>query len=200
MHELRVLVVDDVPMHRRVLIKTMHESTAHEHQFNFSFRVLGEFNDGESFLSNLAQYECDLITLDIRMPRLDGLTTLLKLRRMHQSHVPVCMVSSESIHTMNTESTSSVLAQAQTMTFEQKMKTIQKVEERVLLNERLPGKINDLLTACEKLGLDPIHYAEHLGANGYLCKPFTVEAFNRVIPESINGKFMISKVHNSLPG
>ena len=74
------------------------------------------------------------------------------------------------------------------MPWEKKLELMSKVEERVLKGISEPGKINALLPGCEKLLIDPRRYAQHLGANGFLHKPYNSDQVMRIIPGVINGK------------
>ena len=51
------------------------------------------FGDGAEALRSLTQTPADLVVLDIKMPRMDGMETLSKLRR--ESDVPVIMLTSK---------------------------------------------------------------------------------------------------------
>ncbi len=51
------------------------------------------YNDGAEALRNLTQQPTDLVILDIKMPRLDGMETLSRLRRVSQ--VPVIFLTSK---------------------------------------------------------------------------------------------------------
>ncbi len=51
------------------------------------------YNDGAEALRHLTQQMPDLVILDIKMPRLDGMETLSRLRRV--SHVPVIFLTSK---------------------------------------------------------------------------------------------------------
>ena len=85
--EVRVLLVEDdsalAQMYRVKLEKD-----------GYTVRVVG---DGEQALSALAQDLPDLIFLDIRLPRMDGLTLLERLRASKRTkNVPVVIVSNYS--------------------------------------------------------------------------------------------------------
>lgn len=54
--------------------------------------VCGTAKDGQDCLAKVAQLQPDIITLDVEMPRMDGLATLKEL--MRTSPLPVLMVSS----------------------------------------------------------------------------------------------------------
>ncbi|MEL3891848.1 response regulator transcription factor [Ferrovibrio sp. MS7] len=51
------------------------------------------YNDGAEALRNITQQAFDLVVLDIKMPRLDGMETLSRLRRVSQ--VPVIFLTSK---------------------------------------------------------------------------------------------------------
>ena len=45
------------------------------------FRVVGEAGDGEELLSQLKSVKCDLIVMDLSMPRVDGLAAIKEIRQ-----------------------------------------------------------------------------------------------------------------------
>jgi two-component system, chemotaxis family, protein-glutamate methylesterase/glutaminase len=78
-----VLVVDDSAFMRK-LISEMVES-------NGEYRVVGTAADGIDALEQIRALEPDIVTLDIEMPRLDGLQTLEQI--MREMPRPVVMLS-----------------------------------------------------------------------------------------------------------
>lgn len=80
---LRVLVVDDSKMIRRVLCDII-DSDANK-------SVVGEAADGKEALELLRKLNPDVITLDINMPVMDGLTTLKHI--MINNPTPTVMIS-----------------------------------------------------------------------------------------------------------
>ncbi|MBE5852380.1 MAG: response regulator [Lachnospiraceae bacterium] len=62
-----VLIVDDSKMSRN-LLKTLLEDEG--------YSVIAEAGDGEQALSAFKQYSPDLVTLDITMPKMDGIEAL----------------------------------------------------------------------------------------------------------------------------
>lgn len=81
---IRVLVVDDSAFMRKA-ISTMLEKDA-------GISVVGTARDGQEGLELVRKLNPDVVTLDIEMPRMDGLTALRHI--MMESPRPVLMVSS----------------------------------------------------------------------------------------------------------
>ncbi|MEW6488515.1 MAG: response regulator [Thermodesulfobacteriota bacterium] len=78
----RVLVVDDAPFLRRRL-RDILEAAGH--------RVVAEAEDGDQALALYEEHLPDVVTLDLVMPRRDGLETLRALRARHpDAAVIVC--------------------------------------------------------------------------------------------------------------
>lgn len=80
---IRVLVVDDSAYVRHTIGRLLNADP--------DIRVVGSARDGIEALEKASRTEIDVITLDVEMPRMDGLTTLRRLMREHR--VPVIMVS-----------------------------------------------------------------------------------------------------------
>lgn len=85
MRKIRVLVVDDSFVVRRVVMDELSSQP--------DIEVVGSAASGRAALEKLAQLEPDLVTLDIEMPEMDGLTALTEIRRTHP-RLPVIMFSS----------------------------------------------------------------------------------------------------------
>ncbi|MCA9600745.1 MAG: response regulator, partial [Myxococcales bacterium] len=68
MRELRVLVVDDSALNRRVITQAL-ESVG-------NVTVVGQAMDGDEALKLAISLQPDLVTLDLEMPRMDGFTFL----------------------------------------------------------------------------------------------------------------------------
>lgn len=81
---IKVLVVDDSAFMRSALTRMLSEDPEIE--------VVGTARDGEEGLEKVQRLDPDLITLDVDMPRMDGLGMLERL--MKTSPKPVLMVSS----------------------------------------------------------------------------------------------------------
>lgn len=71
---VRVLVVDDQPDIRMLL---RHHAANDE---DGGIRIVGEAADGRSAIEAAAQHRPDAIVLDVRMPKLDGISAIPALR------------------------------------------------------------------------------------------------------------------------
>lgn len=85
MASIRVLVVDDSAVMRRAL----REALAADPEIE----VAGVAANGRIALSLVSSLSPDLVTMDVEMPELDGLGTLVELRKTHPN-LPVIMFSS----------------------------------------------------------------------------------------------------------
>jgi two-component system chemotaxis response regulator CheB len=83
-NKTRVLIADDSALMRRTIRKLLEE-TGH-------INVVSTARDGIDVLEKAEKFQPDVITLDINMPRMDGLTALKKLIR--KNIAPVIMISS----------------------------------------------------------------------------------------------------------
>src|SRR3954463_8228917 len=81
---IRVLVVDDSAIVRKVLSRELGKDG--------DIEVVGAAPDPFAARDLIIQFEPEVITLDIEMPRMDGLTFLRRLMRFHP--LPVVIVSS----------------------------------------------------------------------------------------------------------
>lgn len=82
--KIRVLVVDDSALMRKLLTKILEDAG--------DFEVVGTAVDGDFALRKIESLKPDVITLDLEMPRMDGLTTLKHIVERHR--LPVVLVSS----------------------------------------------------------------------------------------------------------
>jgi len=81
---IRVLVVDDSSFMRKILSDILGTDPRIE--------VAGTARDGDDALKKIAELSPDVVTLDVEMPRRDGLSTLEEI--MKRNPLPVIMVSS----------------------------------------------------------------------------------------------------------
>jgi two-component system chemotaxis response regulator CheB len=80
---IKVLVVDDSALMRRVIWGLLEEDP--------EIQVVGSAVDGQDAIEKVHQLKPDVVTLDVEMPKLDGLQTLGYL--MSESPVPCIMLS-----------------------------------------------------------------------------------------------------------
>lgn len=85
MSNIRVLVVDDSVVMRSLLTKLLSEDSM--------ITVMDTASDGLAALNKISQIMPDLVTLDLEMPGMDGLTTLTELKK-HYPKLPVIVCSS----------------------------------------------------------------------------------------------------------
>src|ERR1700683_2343098 len=82
--KVRVLVVDDSALMRKLIPQTLLRDS--------SIEVIGTAMDGLLGLKKIAELRPDVVTLDLEMPRMDGLDMLREIVRRHA--IPVIVVSS----------------------------------------------------------------------------------------------------------
>ena len=80
---VRVLVVDDSALMRKLIPQIIERDS--------SIHVVGTAMDGEFALKKIEELRPHVITLDLEMPRMDGMETLRNI--MRQSRLPVIVVS-----------------------------------------------------------------------------------------------------------
>ncbi len=83
MDPIRVMIVDDSPCMRKALERMLGCE---------DIQVAGSARDGIEALEKLPQIDPDIVTLDVEMPRMDGLACLKRIMAEHPR--PVLMVSS----------------------------------------------------------------------------------------------------------
>jgi len=81
-HVIKVLIVDDSAVVRQALTAALESDPG--------IRVIGVAHDPYAAAQKIAQETPDVITLDIEMPRMDGITFLRKLMSQHPIPVVIC--------------------------------------------------------------------------------------------------------------
>ena len=81
---IRVLVVDDSAFMRKVISDIVNNDPHLE--------VVGKARDGQDALKKVVELNPDVVTMDVEMPSLDGLSALKEIMKTHP--VPVIMISS----------------------------------------------------------------------------------------------------------
>jgi len=83
---VRVLVIDDSALMRKLIPQILARDS--------SIQVVGTAMDGEFGLKKIEELKPQVVTLDLEMPRMDGMETLRQITRRYQ--LPVIIVSSHS--------------------------------------------------------------------------------------------------------
>ena len=83
--KIRVLVVDDSALMRKLIPQVLHRDP--------SIEVVGTAMDGEMGLKKIGELRPHVVTLDLDMPRMDGIEMLRQITRKH--HVPVIVFSAQ---------------------------------------------------------------------------------------------------------
>ena len=83
MSKIKVLIIDDSALVRQVMTKILNSDSAIE--------VVGTAQDPFDAREKIKKLKPDVLTLDVEMPKMDGITFLSNLMRLHP--LPVVMVS-----------------------------------------------------------------------------------------------------------
>ncbi len=81
---IRVLIVDDSAFMRRAISSLLEDEN--------DIKVIGQAKDGEDAVKQVEDLKPDVVTMDIEMPKMDGLTALKII--MEKNPLPVIMLSS----------------------------------------------------------------------------------------------------------
>lgn len=77
----RVLICDDSPLMRRVLTDLLTDG---------GLEVVAQVSDGADLVAGVQQHKPDVVTLDVEMPRKDGLSALAELMKVQPTPVIMC--------------------------------------------------------------------------------------------------------------
>ena len=80
---MKILVVDDAAF-MRMMIKDILVKNG--------FEVVGEASNGAEAVIRFGELEPDLVTMDITMPEMDGITALKEIRKTHPN-LPVVLIT-----------------------------------------------------------------------------------------------------------
>ncbi len=83
---MRVLVIDDSAFMRKVISEMINDEPG--------FEVIGTARDGEDGVKKALELKPDIITLDIEMPRKDGLSALREIKIMCRDFAPLVLMCS----------------------------------------------------------------------------------------------------------
>lgn len=85
MKKIKVIVVDDSALMRKIVSDIINS--------NSDMEVINTSRNGEDLLNKINIQKPDVITLDVEMPKMDGITTLEKIKEENYN-IPVIMLSS----------------------------------------------------------------------------------------------------------
>ncbi len=81
---IRVLIADDHAIVRKGFLQIVNETP--------DMRVVGEASNGQEILEKVRELDCDVLVLDISMPRFSGLESLREIRYL-RPELPVLILS-----------------------------------------------------------------------------------------------------------
>lgn len=87
MSKIKVLVVDDSALMRKIISDIINSDNELE--------VINTARNGKDLIDKLKMYEPDIITLDVEMPIIDGITALKEMKKQNYN-IPTIMLSSVS--------------------------------------------------------------------------------------------------------
>lgn len=87
MNKIKVLIVDDSALMRKIISDMINEESDME--------VINTARNGEDLLTKLQNNLPDIITLDVEMPKMDGITALREMKK-NNVNIPVIVLSSVS--------------------------------------------------------------------------------------------------------
>ena len=90
MNILQAFIVDDHAIFRQGLTIMLNKLN--------NVKVIGEAENGEVFIESIDKYNPDIVFLDIKMPKLDGIDVLREIRNSEEfKFLPVVMLTSSSM-------------------------------------------------------------------------------------------------------
>ena len=79
---LRILIVDDTAFMRMTLKNTLEKG---------DYEVAGEAEDGVEAIEKYDELKPDLVTMDITMPKMDGITAIKEIKKLDEkANIIVC--------------------------------------------------------------------------------------------------------------
>ncbi len=173
---MKVIIADDDP----AMLTRLKDSISELDPKHSTIELCGEGVNGEQLIEKVEQQtHIDLVISDIRMPVMDGLSALVYLKAKYHK-MKIVMLSSESAASMMLSGEKHEEAGGE---LSKKLQMLDQVATRVRKKETAEGKINSILTGCEKLQLDPIEIAKYYGADGYIRKPVSTGKLGQFLDE-----------------
>lgn len=205
---IRVLIVDDSSFMRRSL-GTMLKNDP-------EFELVGSASDGQEAIELVKKLKPDVVTLDVEMPKVDGLTALKKI--MEENPLPVIMLSSLTTEGATTtlkaleegamdfmgKQTSSSLADAKNFERElkDKLKAVAKRKSLYMLSRRRKALANfspDKVKPRKAINIEPAAPRHVIKEPIPVIKPGRYPYDIVVIGVSTGGPPAVQKILSALP-
>ena len=88
---IRVLVVDDEKLTRKLIIQVLK---------SVGYEIVAEAENGQIGFEYFKTYKPDIVTLDVRMPKLDGISALKKIKAVNKDAVVVMLTAENDSETV----------------------------------------------------------------------------------------------------
>ncbi len=88
---IRVLVIDDEKLTRKLIMQVLK---------SVGFEIVGEAENGLHGIELFKLYKPDIVTLDVRMPQMDGVEALKKIREINNEAVVVMLTAENDSETV----------------------------------------------------------------------------------------------------
>jgi two-component system chemotaxis response regulator CheB len=157
MEKIRVLIVDDSAIVRQTLVQIIESDSQLE--------VMGTASDPYFAAKKIAEEVPDVITLDVEMPRMDGLTFLKKIMAQHP--IPVVIISSLTAKGTETGMKALELGAVEIITKPQMNTKLFIEESRIRICEAIKGAAHAKLKR-RRVEAEPVVVAPKLSADAVL--------------------------------
>lgn len=152
---MNIIIADDEPLARQRLRRLLEESTQSHH-------VCAEAADGVEAVEACQAHKPDLILMDIRMPRMDGLQAALALSQLAQPPAVVFVTAYDehALQAFETQALDYLLKPVRQERLQMALEKLQRFSQQQarVLQQRLkePGQVRDALCATTPSGIQLI--------------------------------------------
>ena len=81
---IRILVVDDEQLTRRLIVQVLK---------SVGYEIIGEAENGLHGVELFKMYKPDIVTMDVRMPQMDGIAALKQIKEINKDAVVVMLTN-----------------------------------------------------------------------------------------------------------